>query len=83
METLRLLARDQCDGMRPAPATLPSPRRAVDVLERPMRPQLSSGVTPSLIMSPENIFSVHPDKAGHPGAGFFLSWSVQEVVVGA
>ena len=80
METLRLLARDHCDGMRPAPENLLSPRRAVDVLKRSMRLQPSLGVTPSLIMSPEATSSVHPDKAGRPGAGLFLSWLVREVV---
>jgi hypothetical protein len=70
MDHLRLLPKITPMGCGQLPYMLLSPRRAVDILERPMRPQPSSGWTLSLIMSPEAVSSVHPDKAGQPGAGF-------------
>jgi hypothetical protein len=72
MEHLRLLPEITPIGCGQLPSLPLSPRRAVDILERPMRPQPSTGLTLSLIMLPEDTYSAHPHKAGHPGAGFFL-----------
>ena len=83
MEHQRLLPEITPMGCGQLPSTTLSPRRAVDILKRPMRPQPSSGLTLSLIMLPEATSSAHPDKAGHPGAGFFLLWSLREVMVSA
>ena len=83
MEHLRLLPEITAMGCGQLPSPLLSPRSAVDILERPMRPQPSSGLTLSLIMLPEATSSAHPDKAGHPGAGFCLPWSPREVMISA
>ena len=80
MEHLRLLSKITPMGCGQLPSPLLSPRRAVDILKRPMRPQPSTGLTLSLIMLPEVTSSAHPDKAGHSGAGFFLPWSPREVM---
>jgi hypothetical protein len=70
MDRLRLLPEINAMGCGQLPKIPLSPRHAVDILERPMRPQPASGLTLSLIMLPE-ANSAHPDKAGHPGAGSF------------
>ncbi len=80
MDPLRLLSEITPMGCGQLPRSPLSPRRAVDILERPMRPQPSAGLTLSLIMLPEATSSVHPDKAGHPGAGVVLPWSPREVM---
>ena len=54
MEHLRLLPEIIQMGCGPLQSTLLSPRRAVDILKRSMRPQPCSGWTLSLIMSPED-----------------------------
>ncbi len=81
MDHLRLLPEITQMGCGQLPSTLLSPRRAVDILKRSMRPQPCSGWTLSLIMSPEDTDSAHPDKAGRPGAGSVFLWSPREVMI--
>ena len=81
MEHLRLLPEITQMGCGQLPSTPLSPRRAVDILKRSMRPQPCSGLTLSLIMLPEDTYSAHPDKAGRPGAGSVSPWSPREVMV--
>ena len=80
MPPLRLLPKITPMGCGQLPFLLLSPRRAVDILERSMRPQPCLGLTLSLITSPEATASVHPDKAGHPGAALILPRSRREVM---
>lgn len=76
-------ARDHTDGMRPAPVEYP-----VATADRGHPEKIDAAaallrVDPSLIMLPEAAYSAHPDKAGHPGAGSTLPWSVGEVMATA
>ena len=81
MTHLRLLPKIMPMGCGRLLLTLLSPRLPVDILERPMRPQPFSGLTLSLIMSPEVTSSALRDKAGQPGAAQTLPWSRPEVIV--